>query len=142
MTLYFVCVGLSLRSCWLLFLQVDYLMVTVSDMARSIRFYRDTLGLSLKFESPQWSEFQTGSTTLALHGGGKPRSEQLGEGMTAGTCSMGFNADNLDKVFEELKSKGVVFVMPPTLRKDEGIRLSVCLDPDGLPISIAESLRK
>jgi lactoylglutathione lyase len=120
-------------------------MVTVSDMTRSIRFYRDTLGLTLKFESPEWSEFQTGTTTLALHGGGKPRSEgmhELGEGMTAGTCSVGFNADNLDSVYEELKLKGVVFVMPPTLRKDEGIRLSVCLDPDGLPISIAASLRK
>jgi lactoylglutathione lyase len=128
-----------------MFRQVDYLMVIVSDMARSIRFYRDTLGLSLKFESPEWSEFQTGTTTLALHGGGEPRSEgfrEPGEGMTAGTCSMGFNADNLDSVYEELKSKGVVFVMPPTLKKDEGIRLSVCLDPDGLPISIAESLRK
>jgi len=120
-------------------------MVIVSDMTRSIRFYRDTLGLSLKFESPDWSEFQTGTTTLALHGGGKPRSgevHELGEGMIAGTCSIGFNADNLDSAYEELKSKGVDFIMPPTLRKDEGIKLSVCLDPDGLPISIAESLRK
>ena len=119
-------------------------MVMVSDMARSIRFYRDTLGLSLKFESPDWSEFQTGTTTLALHGGGKPITgvHELGEGMIAGTCSIGFNADDLDSTYEELKSKGVDFIMPPTVRKDEGIRLSVCLDPDGLPISIAESLRK
>jgi lactoylglutathione lyase len=128
-----------------LFRQVDYVMVIVSDMIRSIRFYRDTLGLSLKFESPDWSELQTGTTTLALHGGGKPGSggfHEPGEGMTAGTCSIGFNADDLDSLYEELKSKGVHFIMPPTLRKDEGIRLSVCLDPDGLPISIAERLRK
>jgi len=120
-------------------------MVMVSDMARSIRFYRDTLGLSVKLESPDWSEFQTGTTTLALHGGGKLRSgdaHELGEGMIAGTCSIGFNADDLDRVYEELKMKGIDFIMPPTMRKDEGIRLSVCLDPDGLPISIAESLRK
>jgi len=119
-------------------------MVMVSDMARSIRFYRDTLGLSLKFESPDWSEFQTGTTTLALHGGGKPTSgvHEPGEDMNAGTCSIGFNANDLDVVYEELKSKGVYFIMQPTVRKDEGIRLSVCLDPDGLPISIAESLRK
>jgi lactoylglutathione lyase len=119
-------------------------MVMVSDMARSVSFYRDTLGLPLKFESPDWSEFQTGTTTLALHGGGKRRSgtQEPSEGMSAGTCSIGFNADNLDSVYEELKSKGVVFAMPPTSREDEGIRLSVCLDPDGLPISIAETLRK
>jgi hypothetical protein len=29
-------------------------------MTRSVAFYRDILGLSLKFESPGWSEFQTG----------------------------------------------------------------------------------
>jgi len=117
-------------------------MVIVSDMARSVSFYRDTFGLPLKFESPEWSEFQTGTTTLALHGGGKrtPGSQEAGEGMSAGTCSIGFNANNLDSVYEELKSKGVVFAMPPTLRKDEGIRLCVCFDPDGLPISIAEGL--
>ena len=127
-----------------MFRQVDYLIVMVSDVARSVCFYRDTLGLSLKFESPDWSEFQTGTTTLALHGGGKRRSgsQEPSEGMSAGTCSIGFNADNLDSAYEGLKSKGVVFAMPPTSRKDEGIRLSVCFDPDGLPISIAESLRK
>jgi lactoylglutathione lyase len=121
-------------------------MVTVSDMSRSIRFYRDTLGLQLKFESPDWSEFQTGTTTLALHGGGKPNvsesSKENEEGMNAGTCSFGFNTDNLDGVYNSLRSKGVRFVMPPTLRVDEGIKLCVFLDPDGLPIATAESLRK
>jgi len=32
-----------------------------------VKFYRDVLGLKLKFESPGWSEFVTGETTLALH---------------------------------------------------------------------------
>jgi catechol 2,3-dioxygenase-like lactoylglutathione lyase family enzyme len=49
------------------FSKVDYVMVRVSDMRRSVAFYRDTLGLPLKFESPEWSEFATGATTLALH---------------------------------------------------------------------------
>ena len=50
-----------------MFSKVDYIMVNVSDMSRSVAFYRDILGLPLKFESPGWSEFQTGATTLALH---------------------------------------------------------------------------
>jgi hypothetical protein len=41
-------------------------MITVSDMERSVRFYRDTLGLKLRFQSPDWSEFDFGSNTLAL----------------------------------------------------------------------------
>ena len=50
-----------------MFSKVDYIKVNVSDMSRSVAFYRDILGLPLKFQSPGWSEFQTGATTLALH---------------------------------------------------------------------------
>ena len=126
-----------------MFKQVDYVMVVVSDMARSVAFYRDKLGLALKFESPNWTEFQTGATTLALHGGGKPQEKKPsnpGE-QVAGTCSIGFNVENLEKTFADLKAKGVTFVMPPTEQKEEGIKLAVCIDPDGLPVSFAEMLR-
>jgi len=39
----------------------------VHDMERAIRFYRDTLGLELDFESEGWTTFRTGACTLALH---------------------------------------------------------------------------
>ena len=61
-----------------MFQKVDYVMVMVSDMQRSVSFYRDKLGLPLKFESKDWSEFQTGETTLALHGGGSPKPSSQG----------------------------------------------------------------
>lgn len=112
-------------------------MVTVSDMARSVQFYRDKLGIPLRFESPEWTEFETGSTTLALHGGGKSSARGSGEAI-AGTSSIGFNVENIERTHEELKAKGIVFVMPPTDRPEERIKLAVCLDPDGLPISFAE----
>lgn len=122
-----------------MFKQIDYTMVIVSDMARSIEFYRDKLGIQLKFESPEWTEFLTGTTTLALHGGGIPRPAAGGSAdKDAGTCSIGFNVDDVDKTYEELKTKGINFVMPPTAREGEGIKLAVCLDPDGLPISFAQ----
>ena len=53
-----------------MFKQIDYTMVVVSDMQRSVEFYRDKLEIPLKFQTPDWTEFQTGATTLALHGGG------------------------------------------------------------------------
>lgn len=123
-----------------MFNQIDYTMVIVSDMKRSVEFYRDKLGIPLKFESPEWTEFATGNTTLALHGGGIAREYQDtgDQSKTAGACSIGFNVDNVDKTYEELKGKGMKFVMPPTLREGEGIKLAVGLDPDGLPISFAQ----
>lgn len=125
-----------------MFNQMDYTMVIVSDMQRSIEFYRDKLGIPLKFQSPDWSEFATGTTTLALHGGGTAREYQDtgDQSQAAGTCSIGFNVVDVDKTYEELKAKGIPFVMPPTQREGEGIKLSVCLDPDGLPISFAQMM--
>lgn len=124
-----------------MFSKVDYVMVNVSDMGRSVAFYRDTLGLPLKFESPGWTEFQTGATTLALHlaprpGGGG--AEQAGP--TAGSCSIGFSVKSVDATYKELQSRGARFVMPPTVQESEGIRLAVCVDPDGLAVSFAEPL--
>jgi len=119
------------------------MMVVVSNMKRSVEFYRGTLGLPLHFESEEWTEFKTGETVLALHGGGKPTQEHSrGEEQQAGTCPIGFNVQDIQKSFNELKSKGITFVMPPTEREGERIKLAVCLDPDGLPISLAESIRK
>lgn len=127
-----------------MFEKVDYVMVSVFDMKRSIAFYRDLLGVPLKFESPDWTEFQTGPTTLALHGGATqgPREQSRLDTIPAGTCTIGFNVQNLQHTYDDLKAKGVPFVMPPTDRGDEGIKLAVALDPDGLAISFAEMLQK
>lgn len=121
-----------------MFSHLDYVMVMVSDMSRSVQFYRDKLGLRLRFESPEWTEFETGTTVLALHGGGKSSVGNVGNReRMSGTASIGFYVDNLDQKYNELKAKDIEFVMPPTDR-ESGIKLSVCLDPDGLPISIAQ----
>jgi lactoylglutathione lyase len=125
-----------------MFEKIDYTMIIVSDMARSVEFYADKLGIPLKFQSPEWTEFDTPGTTLALHGGGVPQAEASDEGKSkaAGTCSIGFNVDDLEKTYNELKSKGVNFIMAPTQRDNEGIKLAVCIDPDGLPVSFAQTI--
>jgi len=57
-------------------MKLSYVIKFVADMNRAVKFYRDVLGLDLKFESPGWSEFATGETTLALH----PASEKIPRG--------------------------------------------------------------
>ncbi len=128
----------------MMFSKVDYIMVNVSDMSRSVAFYRDVLGLSLKFESSGWSEFQTGATTLALHllparAGSEGRAPV---GPVAGTCSVGFSVEDLEATYRLLTARGARFILAPTEQANEGIRLAVCIDPDGLAISFAEPLRR
>lgn len=123
-----------------MFSKVDYIMVNVSDMDRSVAYYRDTLGIPLTFASPGWSEFATGASILALHRVGAAAEGDLSVPPTAGTCSLGFSVENLDSVTAELQSRGAHFVMLPTEQPEEGIRLAVCIDPDGLAISFAERI--
>ena len=52
-----------------MFSKVDYVMVNVSDMSHSVAFYRDILGLQLKFESPGWSEPVNPAQPRSLHAG-------------------------------------------------------------------------
>ena len=89
-----------------MFKQIDYTMIVVSDMQRSVEFYRDKLGIPVKFQSPEWTEFATGTTTLALHGGGVANQQPpAGDpSKIAGACSIGFNVDDVDKTYEELKT--------------------------------------
>ncbi len=79
--------------------QLSYVMEFVSDMERAVKFYRDVIGLPLKFQSPDWSEFSTGNTTLALH----PASEKN----PAGKVEVGFNVENLQNFYEEMSARGV-----------------------------------
>jgi lactoylglutathione lyase len=121
--------------------KVNYTIVFVSDMNRSIRFYRDVLGLPLKFESPKWTEFATLGSTLALHGDAKPAQHAAQDYMPAGSCHPGFEVEDIEPLHQKLVAKGVRCIRPPKM-EDFGAKLAVYADPDGLPISISEVARK
>jgi len=112
--------------------KLDYAIVFVSDMSRSVAFYRDVLGFPLKFESPDWSEFATEGTTLALHLAGKT---------PAGNCQTGFSVEDLDAFHQEMQAQKMTCIQPPRL-EEFGVRLAVYADPDGLPFSVSETPKK
>jgi len=110
-------------------MKLNYVIEFVADMGHAVKFYRDVLGLPLKFESPGWSEFSTGETSLALH----PASEKN----PAGSIELGFNVTNLEKFHQEMSAKGVQFSMPPT-KQDFGGILAQFVDSEGRHCSVAE----
>ena len=103
-------------------MKLSYVIKFVADMNRAVKFYRDVLGLSLKFESPGWSEFVTGETTLSLH----PASEKN----PAGAVELGFTVVDIQKFHEAMGAKGVQFSMPPT-KQDFGGLLAQFVDSEG-----------
>lgn len=118
--------------------RLGYAIVFVTDMARSVAFYRDVLELSLRFESPDWTEFETGGTTLALHA--TPRegdAEEHSGPSPAGRCYAGFTVENIDAFHNRVLARGVRCLRPPTM-EDFGAKLAAYADPDGLSISVSE----
>jgi len=110
-------------------MKLGYVIKFVGDMDRAVKFHRDTLGLPLKFQSPEWSEFSTGDTTLALH--------RASEKNPAGAVELGFTTTDLQKFYEEMQAKGVKFSMPPT-RQDFGSSLAQFIDSEGGKCSVGE----
>jgi len=115
----------------------DYIIVYVSDMQRSTAFYRDVLGLPLKFTSPGWTEFNTGTTTVALHTTGDARVPLAQGRPPAGQAHIGFIVDDIQTIYEALRAQDVYFSLPPS-KQVSGVTLAVLHDPDGLGITIQQ----
>jgi len=109
-------------------MKLTYAIKFVDDMNRAVKFYRDELGLPLKFESPEWSEFATGETTLALH----PSSGKN----IAGSVELGFTVPDVAKFHRDLSARGVYFSMAPK-KQDFGGTLAQFLDSEGGHNSVA-----
>ena len=55
--------------------KVGAVILLVSDMETSTRFYRDVLNLPIKSQSKDWTEFFNRETVLALHPARKARNQ-------------------------------------------------------------------
>src|SRR5574338_958011 len=108
-------------------MRLNYAIKFVADMGTAVAFYRDRLGLDLKFESPFWSEFATGETTLALH----PSSAEN----PAGTVQLGFASDDLATFHSRRDELGITFTQPPT--EMHGVHIARFRDADGAEISVS-----
>ncbi len=111
--------------------KLGLVMVVVSDMERSVRFYRDVVGLKLLFHAPNWSQFDAGSMLIGLH----PQGEQVKVSPTTG-MSLGIYVDDVTRTVSELKSKNARIAIEP---RDEPFgRWALLQDPDGYNIQLVE----
>jgi lactoylglutathione lyase len=118
-------------------MRVNYAIVFVSDMKRAVGFYRDVIGLPLRFESPGWTEFATDGATFALHAGGPASaSKEDPDHLPAGRCRPGLSVGNLDEFHKRMVEHGVPCLQEP--KETFGVRIAQYVDPDGLAISVAE----
>lgn len=106
----------------------------VDDMQRGIAFYRDVLGLKLRFDSPHWTEFEIDGWVVALH------SRLAGEGPCGENGRgwyLGVTTDDVETLRSRVADGGGTD--HGTHDVPGGIVLSFC-DPDGNPIQAFQAL--
>jgi catechol 2,3-dioxygenase-like lactoylglutathione lyase family enzyme len=107
-------------------IQLSYVICFVDNRDEAIRFFRDTLGFTLRYQSPDWAEFSTGETTLALH----PASLKN----PAGTYQLGFRVPDLEKFHVQMAAKGFEFTRLPEL--EFGEKIASFVDAHGTEYSV------
>jgi lactoylglutathione lyase len=118
-----------------MFNRIGAVILLVSDMKESMKFYKDLLGMEVKQQTEDWVEFSKQGTVLALH----PTKEK--KKLTKNiNMLIGFNVNELGIVCSNLEDKKVKFHKKMT--KEEFGKHAIIEDPDGHLISLAEMAPK
>jgi lactoylglutathione lyase len=122
----------------------DYVVLVVTDLDVSLRFYTYILGLALAHRSGPYAQLDTGTTRLALYER-EAMAATLGvDGLRAPDPSapgfeLGFKVDDVDEAFRRLVEGGAVPAVEPTDRH-WGQRTAYVRDPDGHLIELAQQV--
>ena len=104
---------------------VGYIVVGVTDLERSVAFYRDTLGLPLQFQHGGLAFFTAGPVSIIL-------SAEMGRVRTpvAGAMELVFPVESVTRTWRALVAAGVTFFREPrqVTEKDWAANMH---DPDG-----------
>jgi lactoylglutathione lyase len=108
-------------------LGIGVVYLYVSDMERSLAFYRDLLGIPLEGDD-HWVEAELGGTRFALHATHEGVSE-----LSSGTMHLDFQVADADASAEKLREHGVD--VRETMRDAWGTAVEI-VDPDGYRIQL------
>ena len=135
--------------------------IVVSDMEKSLHFYRDLLGLEVKRDMQEGGRFidtilglqnvkvrtikmsaENGNTLIELlqyesHRGKKRENYEI---FDLGASHAAFTVENIDEEYKKLKEQGIAFAAEPQISPDGKAKVTFCFDPDGVPIELVQEL--
>ena len=120
--------------------RVDYVILYVADLGRSIAFYRDVVGLPFKFEDNGYAEFATEGTRFSLFERAR-LPDLVGRAATPGGPGgeVAFLVDDVDAEAERLRAGGAEILSGPVDRA-WGQRTVHLADPDGFVVELAQEI--
>jgi predicted enzyme related to lactoylglutathione lyase len=109
---------------------VKFVSVYVTDQDRALAFYTQKLGFTIATDQPmgpdaRWIELRIPGAETAL----VVVKPMMPEHRVGGFMNMAFVADDVQKTYEELSSRGVEFTQPP--KTESWGTGAVFQDPDG-----------
>ncbi|MBI2822862.1 MAG: VOC family protein [Acidobacteria bacterium] len=121
-----------------MFERLGFVMIVVSDLERSARFYRQILGRRPSLERPKLVEFDLGNLLFDLH------LEDPLKGLTArhareSGVTIGFFVEEMDRAVAQLQRLGVKLLTEPQEKRFG--KLALFEDPDGYVIQLAQLIR-
>ena len=136
---------------------VRHVGIVVSDMEKSLKFYRDLLGLKIKSLVNEQGEFldnmlahenvknkvaklvtEQGNALVELIDSSSYGNKKDRDFFTIGASHFAFTVDDLEKTYDYLVKNGVKFTAPPQQTPDGFAKVTFCEDPDGTPIELVE----
>jgi len=133
--------------------------IVITDLEKSLHFYRDLLGLKIQKEMAEEGKFidnildlqnvkvrtikmsaDDGGLIELLYYESHPRVAEKKEIYSVGASHVAFTVENLDDVYKRLKENGVRFNCAPQTSSDGKVKVTFCYDPDGIPIELVEEI--
>ncbi len=134
--------------------------IVVSDIEKSLEFYRDLLGFEIKVDALEEGKFI--DTILGLekvkvrtvkmiaddgnliellsyqsHGGKKMENKEI---FDIGASHPAFTVEDIDFEYKRLKEKGIRFISSPQLSPNGKAKVVFCFDPDNVPVELVEEI--
>jgi catechol 2,3-dioxygenase-like lactoylglutathione lyase family enzyme len=118
--------------------KISNIILSVSNLEKSLTFYRHTLGMKVNSTIPgEFAFLDGGGVVLALR--------EANKGTNPGLTEVVFEVSDVYAAYESLKSRGVVFSQAPRIvtESDAGQLVATDFrDPDGQILSITSWLPK
>jgi catechol 2,3-dioxygenase-like lactoylglutathione lyase family enzyme len=112
-------------------LGLEMVIIFVTDMDQSVRWYQDVLGMSLVSRHGDFASLQVGDSRIALHGGANPEPDL----QNAGSMPV-FKVKDYQAIKTALEVKGCEFVFE---NSTPASIFGTFTDPDGNPLQIMQS---
>jgi predicted enzyme related to lactoylglutathione lyase len=112
-------------------LRVTMISLGVTDMARAVRFYSETLGMELAGKPGEVTIFRAGDVMIALNA---PLGRSAGKAMV-GAVEVIFGAESVSASHRELQERGCGFVATPH-EVTTGLWAATFVDPDGHRLTV------